>query len=122
MIRLGVRLGQQTKAYPFELLNQRPLLHDEINGVPILVWFDPATQTGQAFMREIEGEVLTFTAVPNQPGRLQDEQTGSQWQGLTGRGVDGRYANQQLPILISTPAFEFGWYGYFPDSETYGKE
>lgn len=116
---LGVRLGDVSRAYPYETLRERPLINDNINGVPVLIWFDPATQTGTAFIRRVEEQALTFRADPDTPGVLFDLEIGSRWQATNGMAVDGRLRNAQLPALVATSAFAFSWYDYFPDSDTY---
>ena len=50
------------RAYPYEVLQQQPLVHDEINQVPVLIWFDAATQTGKVYSRRVDEQVLTFCA------------------------------------------------------------
>lgn len=115
---LGVRVGPAARAYPYAVLRERPLINDVLDGVPVLIWFDPETETGAAFRRQIEGQTLTFRAAA-EAGVLVDEQTGSRWQAGSGRAVDGPLRGRRLPSLVSTTAFAFGWYDYFPDSDTY---
>ncbi len=116
---LGVRVGPAARAYPYAVLRQRPLINDVLNGLPVLIWFDPETEAGAAFARRIEGQTLTFRTAADDAGVLVDEQTGSQWQASSGRAVSGPLRGRQLPSLVSTSAFAFGWYDYFPESDTY---
>jgi len=116
---LGVRVGPAARAYPYAALRERPLINDVLNGVPVLIWFDPQTETGAAFERRIEGQTLTFRAAGDEEGVLVDEQTGSRWQASSGRASGGPLRGRQLPSLVSTSAFAFGWYDYFPESDTY---
>ena len=113
---LGLRIGDFARAYPYAVLQQQPLIHDEINQVPILIWFDAATQTGKVYSRQIGEQVLTFVLDDEMKGVLHDEQTNGRFQALTGQEIDG---SRQLIPLLTTTAFEFGWYGYFPHSDTY---
>ena len=57
-----------------------------------------------------------FVLDSDTPGVLIEEQTNGRFQALTGQEING---SRQLPPLITTSAFEFGWYGYFPHSDTY---
>ena len=113
---LGIRLGAHARAYPYAVLNDQPLIQDEFNNIPVLIWFDRATQTGKAYLRQVDEEVLTFRLDPDEPSVLVDEATNGRWQALTGQEING---TRQLSPLIATSAFEFGWYGYFPHSDTY---
>jgi hypothetical protein len=116
---LGVRVGGQARAYPFSILEKTALINDEISGVPVVVWFDLDTKTGAAYVRIAEERQLSFQADTKDPAILIDEQTGSQWQAATGEAISGPLRGTQLPGLVATSAFEFGWFGYFPQSEIY---
>lgn len=48
---------------------------------------------------------------------VQDVQTGSTWQMLDGIAIDGALLGETLSPVFSTTAFEFGWDGYFPESD-----
>lgn len=115
----GVRVGPAARAYPYTVLRQRPLINDMLNGVPLLIWFDPQTESGAAFERRIDGQTLTFRAAVDETGVLVDEQTGSRWQASSGRATSGPLRGRHLPSVVSTSAFAFGWYDYFPESDTY---
>lgn len=114
---LGVRVGQVARAYPYEVLRERSLFNDTLNDVPILIWFDGASETGVAFQRLVDDRTLSFALDEGDSTLLVDAETGSQWQATTGTAVAGPLQGQRLPSLFATTAFEFGWYGYFPQSE-----
>ncbi len=119
---LGLRLGGVQRAYPESILKNQTLIHDLLNGQPVLVWYDPDTATGAAFGRQVDDQVLTFDHAPDQPGILVDNQTGSLWSPATGQAIDGPLRGRRLPSLVATQAFAFGWFGYFPESEVYSGE
>ncbi len=77
---LGLRVGGQAKAYPYKVLAQNPVVNDEIQGFPVVVWFNPETQTGLAYQRAVDDENLTFQLDPDRPDLLIDEETGTHWQ------------------------------------------
>ncbi len=116
---LGLRVGDRARAYPFRVLARHPVVNDRVGDVPVLVWFDPETQTGVAFDRRVAGRVLTFRADSAAPDVLVDRETGTRWRALTGTAVSGPLQGQHLRWLPSTPAFAFGWYDHYPHSETY---
>jgi len=116
---LGMRIGDRARAYPFRVLASHPVVNDQLGDVPVLVWFDAETQTGVAFERRVAGRVLTFQADPVAHGFLVDVETGTHWRALTGTAVSGPLQGERLRWLPATPAFAFGWYDHYPDSETY---
>ena len=118
---LGVRLGEFARAYPFVTLARERVINDEIDGVPVVIWFDPMTESGAAFSRQLDGQVLEFLPDTADRAVIRDAQTNSAWSGAAGEGQDGPFARSRLSPLATTPAFEFGWYGYFPQSDTYGE-
>jgi len=116
---LGLRIAGVERAYTFQILAAERLLNDEVNGEPVLIWFDPDTSTGIAFSRRVDDQILTFMTSPESPELLIDDQSGSQWSVLTGTAVSGKHRGQRLSPLVITTAFEFGWFSYFPQSERY---
>ena len=51
---------------------------------------------------------------------LSDEETGTLWDGLTGKAIDGPLAGKRLTRLKSTSSFWFGWKDWYPDTRIYG--
>jgi hypothetical protein len=116
---LGVRLGETARAYPYAVLAEERVINDVIDGQPVVIWFDPRTESGAAFERTVEGMALEFLPDSAETAIMRDAQTFSMWSGLTGESQQGSYTGSRLAPLVATPAFEFGWYGYFPHSDTY---
>lgn len=116
---LGVRHSGRKRAYPFEIFTSKRVINDSLAGQPILVWFEPESQTGGAFVRKINDRTLTFYLDADVPGYLIDNETGSRWHVITGEAVSGKLTGHKLQPIFSTTAFEFGWLSYFPDSDLY---
>jgi hypothetical protein len=119
---LGLRFGSVQRAYPFTVLKDQGLIHDTINDVPIVIWFEQDTESGTAYLRKLDDHVLTFDEDQEEPGILVDQETGGRWSAATGIALSGPLEGRRLDALVVTPAFEFGWYGYFPNSQTYTNE
>ncbi len=116
---IGVRLMGQVKAYPFSVLNREPVVNDQIGEVPVAVWFDSKTTSGAVFDRRLTDElILTFEPTLT-PQRVQDQETHSEWDMLTGLAVEGELAGAQLEQVPITYSFWFGWVDYHTDSEVY---
>ncbi len=136
---LGVDLAGSAKAYSFQAIAEETIINDFFDGTDVLVTFDPLSETGAAFDRRVEGRPLTFRSLEEEspfanagqegllaeedPGGfllLRDDETGSTWQALTGRAIDGPLAGTALERLPSFYAFWFAWSDFHPDTELYG--
>lgn len=116
---IGVELNSHAVAYPFSVLNDEPVVNDEVGGEPLLVVFDAETASGVIFSRELDDRKLTFTRVGDEL-QLIDEQTGSTWNGMDGEAIDGPLAGRSLDRIKSTRSFWFGWKDFYPDTRVYG--
>jgi hypothetical protein len=121
---VGLALDGEAVAYPFSVLSLQPVVNDQVGDRPVLVVFDEDTATGVVFDREREDQTLTFTLPDPEPDALTltDAETGSTWDGLTGRATDGPLAGEQLTRLRSTASFWFGWKDFYPDTRVYGEK
>lgn len=114
---LGIEHEDLSIAFPYETLSGEPVINHRIGDTPILVVFNRQTSAGAAFSRQLDGRTLTFE---QQEGlELVDDQTGTRWNGLTGIGIEGPLAGQQLEQLKSTSSFWFGWNDFHPGTEVY---
>ena len=97
------------RAYPIQILMWHEIVNDEVGGEPVVVTFCPLCNTGIAFERTVNGQVLDFGTT----GRLRnsnlimyDRQTETWWQQATGEGVAGELTSTQLDFL---PAAMISW-------------
>ncbi len=124
---LGVEIGGSTKAYPFGLLEQQTVVNDTIGGRPVLVVFDPETDTALVYDRQVDGKALTFTAAEVSESAaltlsrvtIVDSETGSTWLALTGGAIDGELRGKVLERTVSHLSFWFAWKDWNPDTEVY---
>lgn len=116
----GVELDDAVIAYPFSVLNEQPVVNDQVGDTAVLVWFDPETAVSVAFDRMVNEQTFTFTATSD-PRQLQDLETGSTWDALTGTAIDGPLTGAQLTRLKSTTSFWFGWKDIHPDTLLFGQ-
>jgi len=116
---LSVVANDNARAYPFKVLAETTLINNQVDDTPILVWFDPYSETGTAFDRRYDGRTLTFSQGPERAGILADHETRSQKLAMTGKSITGELSGARLVPLIATHAFEFTWMAYYPDSTAY---
>ena len=115
---LGLTLGDTRVAYPYRELNRQPLVQDNVSAEPILVVFAAREATAVAFSRTVAKQVLEFSNLREAGDDLlvEDRQTGSTWQALTGMAIKGKLAGSRLRQLPATMAFWFAWRGIYPET------
>jgi hypothetical protein len=114
-----------TKIYPIQILMWHEIVNDTVGGRPVAVTYCPLCNTGVAFDRRHDGEVLDFGV----SGRLRfsnllmyDRQTESWWQQATGVGVVGDFAGDRLEIL---PLLLLSWedaVARYPDAQVLSRD
>ena len=87
----AVSIGDQHKAYSVGDLREHPVVNDTFADVPLLVVYHAGSATSAIFEREVDGELLEFTALPVdwEDAPLVMDQEGTTWHGLERDGVGG---------------------------------
>lgn len=91
-----------TLGYPLEeMVVPRHLVHDRIDGEPILISYCMACRSAIVYRREIRGLVLEFDVlgVYRRNMVMVDRQTGTVWQQGTGEAVKGALEGERLDML-----------------------
>jgi hypothetical protein len=130
---VGVRVGDLTKAYPFETIESERVVNDELGGVPLVVMWgaadtaDPldtpiiaqgkAIGTGIAFDRRVDGHTLTFSAGGDDT--FTDAETGSTWT-LLGTAIAGALEGRKLDPIVHLNEFWFAWAAFNEGAPVYG--
>lgn len=115
---IGVRLAGAVKAYAFSALARQRVVDDEVGGVPIVIIFDGATESGAVYRRDPGGTLLTFSAGAGAL-LMRDAETSSTWDGIAGRATDGKLAGTSLEQVPITYSFWFGWADFYPQTTVY---
>lgn len=94
-----VTVGNETRAYPIQIMIWHEIVNDTVNEVPLAITFCPLCNATLVFKRNFDGRVLDFGTT----GRLRmsdllmyDRQTETWWQQFTGQGLIGKYAGRHL--------------------------
>jgi hypothetical protein len=87
-----VEVGDDRRAYPLAIMTQHEIVNDVVGGEPLVVTYCPLCNSGLAFERTVDGQVLDFGT----SGRLYqanlvmyDRQTKTLWTQFTGEAVVG---------------------------------
>ena len=119
---LGVHEGGDEVAYPFGLLRETGTavaLNDTIATRPILVTYQAASRTAQAFDRRVGSQTLTFSVADSAEFILTDAETGSTWTS-GGVAVAGPLSGERLePLKDAYTLFWFSWSVYHPNTRLY---
>ena len=95
---LGVGFDDGPKAYPFSRLADERVINDQVVDQPLVVYFDPTSDSAIAYERVIDGRELTFSLrEEDEVGYLIDEETGTLWLPYSGMAVSGELAGTNLP-------------------------
>ena len=106
---ISVTVGDQTRAYPIQILMWHEIANDQIGSIPIAVTFCPLCNTAIVFDRRVNGRVTSFGTtgkLRNSDLVMYDRETESWWQQFSGEALVGERAGSKLEQL---PARMLGW-------------
>jgi len=112
----GLRIGANAKAWPIERVIREKTVNDRLGSVDLVLVADPKSGAVRAYRRDGR----TFQAGA-QPGELRDE-TGRAWKVTEESLLPTGEGAAALPRLPGVVAFWFGWFGFHPETEVWGKE
>ena len=115
---IAVTVGDETRAYPIQILMWHEIANDRVGDVPVAVTFCPLCNPAIVFDRRLDGETLDFGTT----GKLResdlvmyDRQTESWWQQFGGEALVGTMAGKKLRQL---PARMVSWEQFRNDHPT----
>lgn len=119
MLVLGVRVGEESRAYPERVLDYHQVVNDSLSGEPVLISWDPVSGVPLAFSRRQGDRVLQFGVsglLHQSHSLLYDRETESLWSPLMGVAVAGPLKGSKLDRipLVKQPARD--WYAENPET------
>lgn len=100
-----VRLNEEARAYPLQLLIYHEIINDQIGDTPVSVTFCPLCNSSVIFDRRHKGKVLDFgtTGLLRKSDMVMyDRQTETWWQQIIGQAIIGELAGDLLTQLPSS--------------------
>ena len=117
---IGIKIGNETRAYQHFILDWHEIINDQINDVYFAITYCPLTGTGIAWNRKLENEVTTFGVsglLYNSNLLPYDRATDSYWSQMRLDCVNGENINQKIetyPIIETTWKT---WKTMYPDTK-----
>lgn len=96
---LALTVGDETRAYPVQVLIWHEIVNDTLDGVPVTVSYCPLCNSAIAYDRRLGDRVLDFGTsgqLFNSALVMYDRQTESLWSHFTGEAVVGHLTGEQL--------------------------
>lgn len=107
---LLVKVNEDVRFYPHNILNWHEIVNDNIGGKPLAITYCPLCASGIVFEREIQGKVYDFgtSGMLYQSNLVMyDRQTDSLWSQLLGGSIKGEMKGTYLKVYPSS-ILEFG--------------
>lgn len=113
---LGLVANGEAVGFPFTELRRASLAHLTVAGRPLLVVYIHQAATAVAFWRTADGRTLTFHRLqrPGELWHMEDRETGSRWNAVTGEALSGRMAGATLPPAPAIQAYLSSWRELYP--------
>jgi hypothetical protein len=111
---LGIVDHGSAVAWGFDEIVRRNVIQDQLGDSMVVVLYDAASVTARLYSRELDGQSLTFTV--DDENHPIDNETGTQWDPITGRGIRGKLAGKHLQALPAIVSYRKAWTKFHPDS------
>ena len=115
---IGVEVDDAFKGYPVDEVGGVGVVNDTLAGQPIVVVYDSAAQSGLAFSRVVDDQVLEFYNNANEGLEIRDRATNSMWE-IQGLAIEGSLKGAKLDFVSSFISEWYGWSGYHPETDIY---
>jgi len=99
---LSLRVGDETRAYPVQIMTWHELVNDTFGDVPVTVSYCPLCNSSLAYRRDIGDRVVTFGtsgSLFNSSLVMYDRETESLWTHFNGKAVVGALTGTELELL-----------------------
>jgi hypothetical protein len=127
---ISLQSPSEAVAYPFELIRQRRVIHDEVGAKAIVLFWQTGTSSALdasaiaasadigavgVFSPELDGQTLTFAWTGEV---FRDAATGSSWN-LLGQATEGPLKGSQLEPIVHDNTLWFAWVAFKPETRVF---
>jgi hypothetical protein len=110
---LGVASGRRAKSWLLADLSKRGVINDTWDGRPVVAALVRGGAGARLYSREVGGRTVTFESRDGVP---TDRETGTAWDALTGRAVEGELAGEALTPLPAMVSYRDAWLRFYSRS------
>ena len=116
---IGLADDERAKAWSFKTLGEQPILIDKWREKPIVVMYDRNSATARVYCSEVDGRKLSFEmiATNNDGPVINDKQTRSTWNLVSGTATAGPMKGRRLEPLPAIVSFMHTWLQFYPHTE-----
>jgi len=117
---LGLKAGDEIKAYPHPILDWHEIVNDEVNGMPLAITYCPLTGTGIGWVRVVNGFATTFGVsglLYNTNLIPYDRNSNSNWSQMLLKCVNGPLIGKEIETYPLVETSWQTWKAMYPDSK-----
>lgn len=117
---VGIRIGNEIRAYPHPILDWHEIVNDEINGTAFSVTYCPLTGSAITWNRELAGDKTTFGVsglLYNSNLIAYDRATDSYWSQMMMQAVHGHHISTKTELVTMIETRWDTWKKLYPDSK-----
>ncbi|MCW9708784.1 DUF3179 domain-containing protein [Fodinibius salsisoli] len=117
---LGIKIGDQVKAYPHRILDYHEIVNDRIGDIPIAISYCPLTGSGIAWNRKMGGETTTFGVsglIHKNNLIAYDRTTNSYWSQMMLQSIYGEFKGTYVRSYQLIEMKWSSWQAAFPNSK-----
>ncbi len=109
---IGVKINDRTKAYDWNILENKKIIEDSFAKTPLLLTLDKNQKSFYVLNRN------AFHFYFDSVNQLKDKETNSVWN-INGNCIDGKSKGKQLMFVQSYQEFWHSWKAFHPETEIY---
>ncbi len=116
---LGVTNGNESKAYPIEVIGYHHQVRDEVGGTSMMITYCTVCRSGRVFLPVVNGKPESFRLVgmDHFNAMFEDATTKSWWRQVNGEAVVGPLKGKMLDEFYSVQVTLSEWISLHPDTK-----
>ncbi len=115
---IGASIGDESKAYPIQLIGYHHQVRDSINHIPVMVTYCTVCRTGRIYSPIVNGkpEIFRLVGMDHFNAMFEDATTKSWWRQSTGECIAGPLKGYRLKEIKSEQISLSVWFRQHPNS------
>ena len=117
---VGIKIGDEVKAYPHSILNWHEIVNDDINNTKFALSYCPLTGTAFSWNRSIQNQTTTFGVsglLYNSNLILYDRRTNSNWSQMRQQSINGELINLTPNNFTVVETIWGVWKNMYPETK-----